>query len=282
MNIKYSMLHVKSATQWSKICTGTWIDGSDDSAIVSFSSALILMHPFPGNLGCAGVSSPHSVGPSTTKGVGISMLAQVSLPRIKVLLWHCVGWRSLWWLRLLCRASWEVWMPFFSNGGGCGIDRRSQWPNRNSEYLSIPDLESYGSAAGGVWWIETRSTCTVKRPRDMLVPRHERKKGEEHLGKAEAGEIASDLVCGICYLNWGKEPSEEPGKWRKELCLESWHHGMGESLIPCIPTSSLWFFLHPWLFWWQNTWAARPDTGQADLSLQQSVPVVLKDLQLFS
>lgn len=38
MNIKYSMLHVKSATQWSKICTGTWIDDSDDSAVVSFSS----------------------------------------------------------------------------------------------------------------------------------------------------------------------------------------------------------------------------------------------------
>lgn len=60
--------------------------------------------------------------------------------------------------------------------------------------------------------METSSTYTVDRPRDMLVPRQERKKGEEQLQKAKAGEIASDLDCGICYLNWGKEASEEPGK----------------------------------------------------------------------
>lgn len=40
-----------------------------------------------------------------------------------------------------------------------------------------------------------------RQTRDMLVPRHERKKGEEQLQKAEVGEIASDLECGICYLN---------------------------------------------------------------------------------
>lgn len=84
----------------------------------------------------------------------------------------------------------------FSNGGGCGDDRRTQWPNRSSEYLPIPGLECIG-----VWWIETSSTYPVNRPRDMLVPRCERKRGEDHLGKAEAAEIASDLVYGICYLN---------------------------------------------------------------------------------
>lgn len=93
---------------------------------------------------------------------------------------------------------------FFVNGGGFGDGRRSQWPNRSSEYLPIPGLECYGTAAGGVWCHsvgDLSSTSTVNRPRDMTVPRHERKKGEERLGKAEANEIASDLERGICYLN---------------------------------------------------------------------------------
>lgn len=51
------------------------VSAASNPAVVTFHHSLVLMHPFPGKLSNAVVNPPRSVGPRTTKAVGISMLA---------------------------------------------------------------------------------------------------------------------------------------------------------------------------------------------------------------
>jgi len=89
--------------------------------------------------------------------------------------------------------------------------------------LTITGLEYQDIVAGGIWWRLQPELCLhqEQKKRHVLVPKHERKKVKEHLGKAEAAELVSDAGCGICYLNGGMEQSKESRKSSNELRLEN-------------------------------------------------------------
>lgn len=236
--LKYSMAHVKNATESSRQCMLTWT-GDSGCCIEACYRGLFITHStlctsFQGNSEMLWWALHGKLDPAQPKQLCF-LLARQSLPKIKVTHWPLCRLEKLmitdtsfqgfvWAVNLVSRILLAMGLAWEMLEGVCGHRRSSL------QYLTIPGLEHRALLMVTEGLCNLSYTSTRSRSMHVLFPEHESKKMENCIGMAEAGEIFWFRVWNFLYkLRHGAKWRAK--KWSSELWLENWHHDMKEWMI---------------------------------------------------